>query len=230
MRYRIEFSKQQAARFVSHLDTMKTLERAIRRGRIPIAFSEGFNPHPKMSFGSALAVGVTSDQEFLDLELSSDWDPAQLQAALSNSLPSGYQVQRVIRVSPGSPSLMSVINRADYLTKIRLDKPLTEEAFARLINDFLACPEIWVEKKSKRGKKQVNLRPGIYQLTGQVEGDALILRMLLQSGSEGNVRPEEVLAALQQFAAIKMDVTAASLHRRALYVDKGEKLLSPLEV
>jgi radical SAM-linked protein len=228
MRYRVEFSKQKEARFVSHLDTMKTVERAIRRGRIPIAFSEGFNPHPKMAFGSAVAVGVTSDQEFLDLELTAEWEPSLLQDTLNISLPSGYRVRHVVKVAPSTPALMSVLNCADYLTRAYLNKPLEAEEVNKLVSDFLASPEIKFEKNTKKGKREVDLRPGIYKLTGQVQDGVIILRMLLKSGSEGNVRPEDVLAAFAKFANLELDVTAAGIHRLALYIHQGDKLNSPM--
>ncbi len=229
MRYRIEFSKLREARFVSHLDTVKTVERALRRGKIPMAFSEGFNPHPKMAFGSALAVGVTSDKEYLDLELARDWEPDRLQEALRQSLPSGYRVNRVSRVSLRSPALMSVINRADYLVRAYLNGPVESAAVSELVRKFQDLPEIRVEKNTKKGKKEVDLRPGIFELSGQLQGDMLILRMLLQSGSEGNVRPEDVLSAFNDFGKLGLDVTTAQIHRLALYVFDGEKMLSPME-
>lgn len=230
MRYRIEFSKLREARFVSHLDTVKTVERALRRGKIPMAFSEGFNPHPKMSFGSALAVGVTSDKEYLDLELTQDWEPGRLLEALNESLPSGYRVNRVIRISSRSPALMSVINRAEYLIRAYFNGQVESGGVPDLVREFQALPEIRVEKNTKKGKKEVDLRPGIYEFSGHLQGDMLILRMLLQSGSEGNVRPEDVLSAFNDFGKLGLDVTTAQIHRLALYVFEGDKMLSPMEV
>lgn len=229
MRYRIEFSKLKEARFVSHLDTMKTMERALRRANIPIAFSEGFNPHPKMSFGSALAVGVTSAKEYLDIELSQDWEPEQFFEALKQSLPSGYKVTRVIRVDPRSPALMSIINRADYLVEAYLNSPVEPELISALVRDFQAQPEIRVLKNTKKGKKEVDIRPGIFEISGAVQDDQLILRMLLQSGSEGNVRPEDVLIAFNNFGKLGLDEITAKIQRLALYIFDGDKMLSPLE-
>jgi radical SAM-linked protein len=227
MRYRIEFSKLKEARFVSHLDTMKTVERALRRAKIPIAFSEGFNPHPKMSFGSALAVGVTSDKEYLDLELSRDWIPERLLEALKPSLPSGYRVLQVMRVEPASPALMSIINRADYLVQAYLNHQLDAAVFANLIQDFLALSEIKIEKTTKKGKREVDLRPGIYEFSGHLQGEQLIIRMLLQSGSEGNVRPEDVLTAFNNFGNLGLEVITAQIQRLALYIHDQGKMVSP---
>ncbi|HEX3031490.1 MAG TPA: TIGR03936 family radical SAM-associated protein [Bacillota bacterium] len=230
MRYRIEFQRLPEARFVSHLDTMKTVERAARRAGIPLAFSEGFNPHPKISFGSALAVGVTSDQEYLEIELSEDWEPAQLIKQLNQGLPSGYRLLQGRRLAENSPAAMSVINRADYLVRARLGRKITLDELKQLAIEFMAREEIKVVKNTKKGKREVDLRPGIYQLAVDLQEDYLILRLLLQAGSTGNIRPEDVLNGLSQMGDLGIDIISARIHRLGLAATGDAKRKSPLDI
>ncbi|HEX3030973.1 MAG TPA: TIGR03936 family radical SAM-associated protein [Bacillota bacterium] len=230
MRYRIQFSRLAEARFVSHLDTMKAVERAMRRARIPIAFSEGFNPHPKFSFGSALAVGVTSEKEYLDLELQQEWEPARLLKTLSANMPGGYRLSEVKVLAPEAPAAMSIINQADYLVRFKPSRTVTQEQLEQLVTDFLARPEIIVEKNTKKGKRQADLRPGIFTLSAQLQNPYIILRMHLQSGSTGNIRPEDVVSALSAQGNLDVDVITAQIHRLGLYVSKNDQLLTPMNI
>ncbi|HEX3032550.1 MAG TPA: TIGR03936 family radical SAM-associated protein [Bacillota bacterium] len=230
MRYRIEFSRLAEARFVSHLDTMKVVERALRRAHIPIAFSEGFNPHPKLSFGSALAVGVTSDKEYLDLELQEDWEPGKLLKTLVANMPGGYRLVQAKRLAPEAPAAMSVINRADYLVRFKPARPVSQEELDKLAADFMARKEIVVEKNTKKGKREADLRPGIFQLSIQLHEQYIIVRLLLQSGSTGNIRPEDVVAALSNQGDLGVEVITAQIHRLGLSVLKNSKTLSLMEL
>lgn len=230
MRYRVEYSKQREARFVSHLDTLKTMERVVRRGGVPIAFSEGFNPHPKIAFGSALAVGVTSDHEYLDLELSKDWAPERLKEALASGMPPGFAVGEVRRIADRVTALMSVINRADYLLRITPSAlPIQTAELSAYVGSFLARPEIVVERETKKGRKQVDLRPGIFGFSAEIHNSDLIFRLTLQTGSSGNIRPEDVLGAFLNWAHLDADITTARIHRLGLYIFDGGTQYTPLE-
>ena len=101
---------------------MRAWERAFRRGAIPLAFSQGFNPHPKISFGSALAVGITSSGEYMDVELKSFREIKEIKATLENYLPLGLKVYDIVEIDPATPSLMSRINRAKYQVQGKLNE------------------------------------------------------------------------------------------------------------
>jgi len=228
-RIRVEFAKTDQVRFVSHLDTMKTFERAIRRAGLPIAFSEGFNPHPKISFGSALAVGVTSDGEYVDLEFSQPLIASEVQEALNENLPPGFRITRSRVIPPEAPALMAILNRADYLVTGMLTVPWTQAQLEHAITDIMQRKEVTVEKWSKKGPKQVDLRPGILQLSGFLDNNRVNIEMSVMAGSERNIRPEEVMAALVNYAGLPADPRGIRIHRRRIYIDQDTKILSPME-
>jgi len=218
-RVRIGFSKGAGVRFVSHLDLMKAFERAVRRAAIPIAFSEGFNPHPRMSFASALAVGVTSDDEYMDMDLREDVEPGEIARRLAVALPPAIAIKSARLVPDNSPALMAVVNRACYEVRARLSAPVTPEQLQDYITETLNQKEIVIEKNTKKGPKPKDIRPGIINLTGRVEGEDVFFDMTLLTGNEGNIRPEEVVRGLKKTAGLPVNPDSVRIHRTGLYVD-----------
>ncbi|MHB8170629.1 MAG: TIGR03936 family radical SAM-associated protein [Thermincolia bacterium] len=228
-RIRLEFTKGEAVGFISHLDTMKTFERAIRRAALPIAFSEGFNPHPKMSFGSALAVGVTSDTEYVDLELSRPVAAGEVKEVLSANLPPGFKINNAVEVPQEAPALMAILNRADYLVAGKLTGSWSQEQMDQALTEILRIEEVVIEKWSKKGLKEVNLRPGILSLSGSLADDGVKIEMSVMAGSERNIRPEEVVAALVKYQHLPVDPQGVKIHRKRLYISRDNQVLSPME-
>ena len=114
MLIRIAYQKTREGRFLSHLDSAHSWERSIRRAGLPLAYSQGFNPHPKISFASALAVGTTSDAEYMDMELSEELPVEEVQRALEQGLAPAFQITRMKRMEGKQDALMSLVNLADY--------------------------------------------------------------------------------------------------------------------
>lgn len=229
-RFRIEFAKKDQVRFLSHLDMVKTFERAIRRAEIPIAFSEGFNPHPKMNFASAIAVGVVSESEYMDLDLKEDMEPAGLAARLAKAMPPGLDINTAWKVPDRAPSLMAEVNRAVYDIHAPLRQPVEPETMQRSINELLANEEITITKRTKKGVGQKNIRPGIIEVTGEITpaGDAAF-KIMTAMGSDGSVRPEEVISALAAHSGLPLDQDAMYIKRLALFIEKEGRRRSPAE-
>ena len=129
---------------------MRTFQRALRRAELPLAFSEGFNPHPKMSFASALAVGVTSDNEYMDFELKENLEPEEIRGRLNQSLPPGFNVKRCIMLSQKGKALMAMVGEAHYQIKVRLLHALSQTHIQEAITSLLEKNSIIIEKKAKR--------------------------------------------------------------------------------
>lgn len=230
-RYRIEFSKGSEARFLSHLELMRAFQRAMRRAKLPLAFSQGFNPQPKMSFASALAVGVTSELEYMDLELKENLPPEKVQELLAENLPPGLEVLKCVKIPLKSPTLMSLISAADYEVKVPLLEEKDGETIKEKIEELLKAQSLIVEKEGKKGLTEKELRPGIYALKCQgVENSWVYLTMRLKTGSQGNIRPDEVLLALKEIADLPLELELAVIHRTGLYVEQQGRLLSPLKL
>lgn len=225
--YRLEFSKGPEVRYLSHLEMMRTFQRALRRAELPLAFSEGFNPHPKMSFASALAVGVTSENEYMDLELKENLEPEEIMERLNQSLPSGLKVKRCIMLSQKGKALMAMVGEAHYHIKVKLLHALSQTHIQEAITSLLKKKSIIIEKKGKKGPKKKEIRPGIIKLECVgVDEEWVKFTLAVQAGSEKNIRPEEVMKALQIYEKLPIDLELAIIHRKGLF-KKGQEQLMP---
>ena len=216
MRLWIKFTKESPLRFLSHLDLMRAWQRAIRRARLPVAYSAGFNPHPKISFASAMAVGITSEAEYLDIQFTESLTHEQL-SALQQAVPQGMAILEWREVQEEAPALMALVRAAQWEVPLEnTQRPQLQQK----IDDIFKAPELIVQRKGKKGIKTVDIKPMIYRL--KLEDGRLM--MLLASGGEGGVRPREILALLDVPEAEKR------LHRIALLVGTESCLQSPLHV
>lgn len=151
---------------MSHLDLMHTWERVIRRSHLPLAFSQGFNPHPKINFASALALGTTSDGEYMDMELTEELPLEQVQQALDMAMPPAFEVTAMKVVSGKVPSLMSIIERGQYQLWLDFVDGVTQQQMDQAVEQFWQQDEVVVYryKKNSKEKKAMNIRPGVYQI------------------------------------------------------------------
>jgi radical SAM-linked protein len=184
---------------------MRAFERAARRASLPLAYSSGFNPRPKITFAAPLAVGMSGCREYVDFELEKELDPAEVLDRLRENMPGGLVPYRAQAVAKG-PSLMSLVQRNRYLAVGEAPEGMDQETVAAGLERFLACGEITVERQSAKGLRRKNIRPGIHSLAARLEGGKLYLTMELKAGSAGNVRPDEVIAALGRELPLLPDV------------------------
>lgn len=231
MPFRIRYAKTKAGRFLSHLDLMHTWERSIRRSGAPLAFSQGYNPHPKLSFGSALSVGTTSDGEYMDVELTEEWETAVFKEKLINALPPALALLDIKAIGAKPKALMSIIDRAHYQVTAELVEAVSDDEVALAVEKFMAQEEIVVLrfKKNSKDKREVNIRPGVFALNVHVEDKLLRVDMLVQTGSEGNVRPDEVLFGLMSQGTFLIN-EIKNTHRLGLYVAQEGRLCSPMDL
>lgn len=217
---------------MSHLDLMHTWERVIRRSQLPLGFSQGFNPHPKMNFASACAVGTTSDGEYMDMELTVDMPLEEVKAALDRAMPPAFEVTQMKVVEGKVPSLMSIMERASYRLRLEFVEEVTQEQLDAAIEEFFKREEITVfrYKKNSKDKKPVNIRPGVFEISMEADGKYAALHILVQTGNDFNVRPEEVAYGLMS-AGMPAVLNVVRIHRKGLYLlDKKGNLITPLDV
>lgn len=198
-RLRVEFSKGEELRFISHLDLMRAWHRALRRAGIPLAYSEGFVPRPRLSLAAPLAVGATGEAEALDVFLHRRMSPLTFLKAVNARLPRGLDARSAEEVPPSLPSLQSLVQAADYLVRGRTAQPraAVEAAIARL----LALEAVPWEHRREETVRRYDLRALIQdvQLRSWTPEDgsaeyALVMR--LRADSQGTGRPDQVLTAL----------------------------------
>ena len=229
MRIRFEFSKDEEARFISHLDMIRVFERSVRRAGLPLTYSQGFNPHPKIAFGPALALGTASDKEYVDISFNKELNVDRTVEALRSKFPSGISILRGKEVSKGAESLNALINRAMYTVSCPLMKEATEEELQSFCKELLEKDTIIVKKRTKKGIRDKDIRKGIFKLECQLkEGRAVLLCGLLL-GPEGSVRPEEVVGQLVALG-MPLNTDYQEIRRTGLYHCQEDFCADPIQV
>lgn len=187
MRIRITFVKQGALRYTGHLDLHKLWERAARRAELPLAYSQGFHPQPKMNMAAALPLGFSSRCEVVDMKLQQDIPLDDLPTRLNITLPSGLQVIGVKEVDERAPALQTQVVSAEY--EVTLTEPIDSSELKRKIDSVIESTSI---PRARRGK-MYDLRPLIEELD-ILPGGKIFMRLSARESATG--RPEEVLDIL----------------------------------
>ncbi len=190
MRARITFSKQGALRYTGHLDLHRLWERAMRRADLPLSYSQGFHPQPKISLASALPLGFSSRCEALDVRFNEDIAIEEIASRLQASLPPDIQIIRVESVDEKLPALQTQVLSAVY--QVQLTEPVDGLELKRKVEEILKAESL---PRERRGKFY-DLRPLIEELSISTVGDKISLHMKLAAREGATGRPEEVLDAL----------------------------------
>lgn len=210
-RLRIHYAKRGRLRFTSHRDFSRAFERAVFRARIPMAYSSGFNPHPRISYMGAAPMGSASEAEYVEIALAEVIDPAQAHADIDEALPDGLDVIEAV-VSAGE-SLADRLEASRWL--ISLVETPVEEA-RRGVEVLLETDEVIVERMTKKGVRSFDARAAIVSVVvadpPSADPPCAILEVVLRHGSP-SVRPDDVLAALRETSGLR--VTAALQQRLA---------------
>ena len=193
MRMALEFVKKDAAAFISHLDLQRAFSRAIRRSGMPVKLSEGFNPHYVVSFASALALGVPSECECVEMQLAREVSPGEFLQAMKAALPPGLAAKRAVRLKEDAPKLMAALNEAEYIAVLE-NADLT--AVETAIREIIASESLVVTRVVKGVEKKIDIRPMITSLI--LSGDTLVMR--LSAAQEKSLRPDMLMGELKRRA------------------------------
>ena len=196
MRMLVRFGKNARLRFISHLDLQRFLHMALNRTGLPIQYSQGFNPHPVMAFGSALALGWTSEYEILDVKLSAPMGRRRCEEAMRFALPEDLPVLEVRLVDDRRPSIMSQVYASDYVVQLNGENV---DAVLAAIDGFLAEEHVTAMKKSKSGEKEIDIRPLVLSLT-PCEGGFNARLMLTEKDA---LKPDLLVRTLAQRAGVE---------------------------
>lgn len=211
-RVRVKYGKSGAARFTGHLDLIRVFDRTLRRAEIPVAYSQGFSPHPKISFAMSLSLGMSSTAEYIDIILR-EACPG-FETSLIKGFPEGFTFLGHKYLPEKAESLGEIIKYAEYSVQCS-----ESETYKSIIADILSQDEIIFERRTKKGDKTVNLRPGIIELEVIPGG----IRMLLGLEAEKSAKPSEVTGL------IFGDTTHGGITRTEQYAVKNGMRVSPLE-
>ena len=196
-RLRIRFAKGAAIKYISHLDLARAWERTFRRARLPLVYSQGFNPRPRFQIAAGLPVGVASGAELMDVWLMQPLAPEEVLTRLRAVSPLGLEVLDVVEVDLKAPSLQSQVCAADYEAVVRTAEPLA--AIQGRVEALLGAPTLPRRRLHKGEQQAYDLRPLIHSVTvklGSVKDGEWILVMRLLASQQGAGRPDEVLDAL----------------------------------
>ena len=217
MKIRIKFAKQGVMRFIGHLDIMRYFQKAMRRAHIDIAFTEGFSPHMIMSFAAPLGVGLTSNGEYMDIEIRTPISSEDAIRQLNEVMVDGMKVLSFRQIEEGKAGkAMSLVAAADYTVSFRPGYEPEGDWQSRL-EEFIQKDSILVLKKTKKSEVETDIRPMIYQLS--VKDDKV--HMTLATGSAANLKPELVMSAFLKSECLDLDPFALSVNRDEVYADIG---------
>ncbi len=196
-RLRLKFSRGDEVKFISHLDIMRLWERAIRRAGLPLMYSEGFTPHPRLSLAAPLSLGVTSDAELMDAYFGGQMPPQYMQAQIDRQMPAGITIHDIWTVGMEMPSLQSQIRFAEYMVTIEPSDNKTPEAIEQAITTMLAAVDIPWQHVRDTSVRAYNLRSLISDLKLiEHSNERTVIFMRLRCDQGGSGRPEQTTKAL----------------------------------
>ena len=216
MKARIKFRKYGVMKYIGHLDIMRFFQKVMRRADIPIAFTGGFSPHMIMSFANPLGVGVTSDGEYFDIELTEEIDMLAAVKRMNETVVEGIEIVNMVPISDDKKQTgMSIVAAADYLSSLKNGE--FPEDWKKKAEGFMSQPSISIIKKTKKSEKEVDIKPMIYKF--EVRDDSVY--MLVATGSVENLKPELVMQALCNFLSVDTESVSFAHHRLDVYANVG---------
>ena len=235
MKLRIKFTKHGPVRFIGHLDVMRYFQKAIRRAGIDVTYTTGFSPHQVMSFAAPLGVGLESNGEYMDISVNS---LPEAEAEAAGESPCACVVRRLnavgadgleavsARILPeNAGNAMASVAAAAYTVRFREGREPDADLTAA-VGRLLAKERIVITKQTKRGEREIDLRPGIYGL--ELRDGAL--HMLLDASSAGNIKPALVVEALLADSGESLAENALLITREDLYTREGDSFRSLGEI
>lgn len=227
MRIRIKFRKFGVMKFIGHLDIMRYFQKCMRRAEIDIAYSEGFSPHQIMSFAAPLGVGVTSDGEYLDIEVHSTRSSEESLRALNEVMAEGIEITSYRRLGDSDKKAMSAVAAADYEIRIKDEYDAPKADYADALEQFFKKPEeVLISKKTKKSEKTMDLKKLVYDFWISLEGERPVFYLKVCTGSTDNLKPELVLSAFYEFMGQTWNPFAIQIHRIDVYGEEEGRLVS----
>ncbi|MBR1691469.1 MAG: TIGR03936 family radical SAM-associated protein [Lachnospiraceae bacterium] len=217
MKVRIKFAKCGAMVFIGHLDMMRYFQKAMRRAGIDISYSQGFNPHQIMSFAAPLGVGLCSNGEYMDIQVESATTSEQMRQALNAVMVEGVEVLSVKRLPDDAQNAMASVAAAGYTVRFREghEPPFdVREAFEA----FREKQQILITKKTKKGEKELDIAPSIYEMRLTDDG----IYLLVDASSAGNIKPGLVIQALYEQNQTQLGEFDLLITREDTYVAREE--------
>jgi radical SAM family uncharacterized protein/radical SAM-linked protein len=223
-RVRVQYSRTGCARYLSHLDVVRAFVLGLRRLGIPLQYSEGYTPRPRLAFGHPLPLGVGSTAELVDVWLAAA-PPRALDHALTQVLPEGMVVSATKEVFPKAPSLTEIVNAVSY--EVRLGAVLTPDEATRRLETFMRRESWVIERETKGGRRRIDLRKQVVDACTDSGGSEPVLRIAVRAGQPGQGKPRDLVATI--LGLCTEDAETVTMDRTAQRVLRNGAYLSPME-
>ncbi len=217
-------------RYVGHLDLMRFFQKAVKRAGLPIRYSEGFNPHQIMSFASPLGVGLTSEGEYMDIDIKEQVDSKAALETLNANMVEGLEIKSFKYLPDNAEKCMSAVTAASYLVtyKDSKDDACYVDNILELKQKFFdETASINIVKKTKKGERVLDLKPLIYRFNIRVVDNKPVYDLLLSSGSTDNIKPELVVKAFHEFLGLpEFDELSLDIKRTDMFTGESDSFIS----
>ena len=235
MKIRIKFRKWGVMKFIGHLDMMRYFQKVMRRADVDICYSEGFSPHQIMSFAAPLGVGITSDGEYLDIEVHSTKSSEEMIQAMNATMVDGVEITGYVMLPDNAKTAMSIVAAADYVLSYKdgYEVPFSVEEWKTHVAELFANQkEFTIIKKTKKSEREVDLKPLVYAFDVIEENDKPAFYINVSTGSVDNIKPELLLASMYEKLGLEYNESAIAIHRKDVYAvdEKTKKYVSLLEL
>ncbi len=220
-KYILTFSKTGTICYTSHLDMMKMFKRIFKRAGIKQSYSQGFNPHPKMTFAQPLSLGYWGLGELLEFETDEDYGADFIRNTLAPLMPEGIVITDCTVAEPSKKTLAAMTEAAEYIIAVPLHKAL-EMDNDQIHKAYMGQDKIITYKKQKKKKElaEIDIKPMIRDISFVVEDETLFVTALLDSGSTSNLSPELVITTLMECLKLDTDRSEVQVMRRKIYFSK----------
>lgn len=229
VRYLIKFTKGYDIKFVSHLDIMRTIQRTFKRASLPVDYSKGFNPHMKLSIAQPLSVGMYSLGDYLDIEFKEEVETSNIEKRFNESSTENIKLLKVIEIKEPYdksgkkiPQAMAAIDGASYTIKIRY---LNTDSLNSELDNMLKFKEWNIVKKTKKGEKEINIKPMVKDLKLSIEGNYLIMDAQISCGSRENLSADLLAEYIKKNTEAVDEEAFTEIMRTEMYGIKNERLV-----
>lgn len=226
MRMLAVFEKGERIRHIGHLDIQRSVQRGLRRSGLPVAYSQGFNPHILITFASALSTGACGKREIMDVTMAGDVEAEEFLEKMNRAMPPEMQLKEARAVDNKHPSLMGMVAAADYDLLIRDEAQ--GEKLAAALPEMMKKDQIMATRKTKTKLSECDIKPLIYSLYAEKKDGKTHLRAMMTLTERESCKPQMLLEALKAQAGIEAEVRML-VTREGLYGLNETGALAPLE-
>ena len=235
MKIRIKFRKWGSMKFIGHLDMMRYFQKVMRRADVDIRYSEGFSPHQIMSFAAPLGVGITSDGEYLDIEVHSTKSSKEMIDDLNATMVDGVDIVGYVALPENAKPAMSIVAAADYVLSYKegYEVPFPVDEWKKHIEElFTSQKSFSIIKKTKKSEREVDLKPLVYAFDVIEVDEKPAFYINVSTGSVDNIKPELLLASVYEKLGLEYNDAAIVIHRKDVYAmnEKTGKQVSLLDL